>query len=110
MLDEVQRCPDATYVALRSNRASVVAAGGRGQEGTFGGIAGPGQGPRRQQQQLLCPPLPQAQASGIQAKPHLGVDLLSARPKQVALGAPSLLAVYTLIGAKRLGDPSATDL
>ena len=103
IMDEVQRCPVETYVALGSQTSTVIAVGDRGQE--------------------LYPLVPwhtqaQAAASGLQvqtftaqARPCFAAEMLLQRA-QAAPGAPepSLAAVYHLTETKRFGDPLATYL
>jgi hypothetical protein len=92
IMDEIQRCPAETYIALASRNTTVVAVGDRGQE--------------------LYPLVPQdrgvlqVQTFANHARPSFAAELLLAR-SSAAPGAPDTAAVYHLTETKRFGNPLA---
>ena len=99
IMDEMQRCPAETYVALASRHTTLVAVGDRGQElyplvpQWRGGAAAPSSHI-------------QSQSFAQQARPCFAAELLLAR----AAAAPGALfspTLYNLTETKRFGDPLA---
>lgn len=93
IMDEIQRCPSETYLALASHHPTVVAVGDRGQE-LHPLVSMPRRGPL------------QVQTFASRARPTFAAELLLSRAA-AAPGASDVAAVYHLTQTKRFGNPLA---
>ena len=100
IMDEMQRCPAETYLALASNHTTLVAVGDRGQELYPLHVQQPCRGGHADRRII------QVQTFLGQSRQAFAAELLIGREK-AAPGAPDSPAIHHLTETKRFGDPLA---
>jgi hypothetical protein len=100
IMDEMQRCPAETYLALASNHTTLVAVGDRGQELYPLHMSQPPRGGKADEGTIRI------QTFFDQSRQTFAAELLLER-EQAAPGAPDSPAIHHLTETKRFGDPLA---
>jgi hypothetical protein len=103
IMDEMQRCPAETYLALSSHHTTLVAVGDRGQELYPLNVLQPRRGGRADGRII------KVQQFLSQSRQTFAAELLLGREK-AAPGAPDSPTIHHLTETKRFGNPLATYL